>query len=350
MGFLDGAQFTAPRLNTVSPSLEHFLGYKKSEDERQQRFQQDMAQFQSNLKLQELDKGMQMQRRNEMINRPKDVVVAPGAIVSPLDNAKLEIQKDRNRILDSKTAIQDQNTDDRTAILQQNANTNAIKATNPNHVQVRTQGGNVVTMDKRTGEIVDTGIAQGTLTGDQQFENKQTLQTQAENARGTLETQKQGNRVVNLNTRGAQNNSNIQERGRQDRLTKQTDTPYNPTNLPTQQKTAEQLKANQFIQSNPELGKFVTIDPNTGLVNITQPSTRTSLFGGSSGPTVDQYHQIMAGIHGQTPSYKSRPEEPPVVNQPATADIYVTKDGRRFKLNNPSQLAAALQQGYVQVK
>jgi hypothetical protein len=342
MGMFDNSSFQAPDFNSGNDSsqqLGDFLRYKDYHERKQMDFQKELLNFQSNLRLQELGKQLAMQKAHEAPPAMPNAIYRPE--ITPYQQGTLVNNADKNKITK-------ENNEDKNKIAQENADTKKDIADDPNYAQMRTAGGQVYYIDKKSGHIVDTGVAQGTLTGSQQFANKQSLQQEAEGAREHLEGTRQGNRVTNLNIRGNQATSNIAAKGTQDRLTRSQFNPNGAANLPSQQLIREKTAANDFINKNPALGKYVTIDPNTGMVHVAQPSTGSSLFSfGNSGPSPEEYHQILNALYGERTSVSDKPASD-TTQQPT--DIYITKDGKKFKLNNPAQLQDALKQGYTQVK
>lgn len=332
MGMYDNASFLAPNVNAVVPDLQNFLDYKKNrEQERmanQINMEKDMANFQSNLRLKEMAGALDTQRIAE--SRKPLNVLPPTGLVTPAMDAQMQMISERNKLTDENNRMRNQ-------IAQQNADTRRYLGEETLDTRRDIAGQNNET---RTNIANSNNQSRAVRQDDQQAAN---LERDAARQTGRENIQ---------NTRGQQIIKQIQERGNQDRLTKGTPTP-NTSNSETQRLAGEKQRANQFRNENPNLAQWVNLDPNTGMVTVTPPSNRTSLFGGATGPTEDEYHRILGAIYNGGSNYSTgTPNSAPVTQVPTggAAEIYVMKDGRRFKLNNPSQLDAALKQGYTQVK
>lgn len=89
--------------------------------------------------------------------------------------------------------------------------------------------------------------------------------------------------------------------------------------LPSQQKVQLQLKANKAKQEHPEWSKYISTDPNTGMVEITPPAS--GYF--SRGPDKDTYDEIVKYMEGEAPV--SQGAKPPVTGAKAGAKPPVTK-------------------------
>jgi hypothetical protein len=96
--------------------------------------------------------------------------------------------------------------------------------------------------------------------------------------------------------RADQNINAIQERGDQARQTNYEKPNNNPGPSSNQQRIGQNNLARQLKQTDPELGKFIEVDPATGNFNIQQPSS--GYFGRTSGPTLDQFSKIKQAIYG----------------------------------------------------
>jgi len=84
----------------------------------------------------------------------------------------------------------------------------------------------------------------------------------------------------------------------------------------TQTKTRLQLRANAAIQEHPEWSEFLQINPNTGMVDITPPST--NWYGGQSGPDKKTYDEIVLHMKGgqKTPVEEKTDKTAPVTIPP----------------------------------
>lgn len=223
-------------------------------------------------------------------------------------------------------------------IRQQRADVYDFKAKNPSMKFAFPKGGNILAINPLTGETHDTGMSTGTMTE----EDKQYLL-------GEQKQQEIGSRgaeaanVANIRNRGAL--EAVKARGEQTRQTNEA----KPTKelLPTQQRAAQTNAARQLANTDPDLGKFVNINPD-GTFNIEQPGT--SFFGRPTGPTLDQFKQIQDKIYG-TPKSEKDIKLPADEKKPTKNDekVMVTKDGKKFNLPK-SQLDDAVKQGYSLVK
>jgi hypothetical protein len=242
--------------------------------------------FQSNLRLKELGKTMAMQQPQQTVKPEMNHVLN----FDPYKYAQMNLNREKLNadIADDQA---------KNEIARQSLGLKEDIANNPNVVQVKTAGGEVYLMDKKSGRILNTGVAQGTQTDAEKAQNAVNLENTRETNRENLEGVRQSNRAINLTTRGKQAMEQIGARGEEARKTKETDTPYNPNMLATQNLVRQKLAAQQIINSNPDLAPFITIDPNTGLVSVKQPGTGG--FFGSSGPTQDQYQKILGMLYPQ---------------------------------------------------
>ena len=342
MGLFDNSQFLPPTSYNTGPSFRDLVHYKDQERQKQLDFQKNLLDFQSNLRLSELAKSARMQQdmanqQEQLHPHPEQVVYRNLNYLDPYKQAQLEQNA-------SKIDLTRQNNEAKNEIARQNANTKADLADNPDVVQVKTAGGNVVTLDRKSGRIVDTGISQGTQTAADAAATKL-------NNEVSLENTKEGNRIASIEARGKQTLANTRERAEQARQTKTTASPNTSINLPSQQAVASKLAAQQFINKNPELGKYVHIDPNTGLVSIDPPSAGTGMFSfGKGGPSRDDYQKILNVLYpnGTTSVNEGLAAAPN--NQTGDTDIILEKNGQRFRLKNPSKLNTYLQQGYKRIQ
>jgi len=284
MGMFDTAEFGTPNLKSVDTSLGHFLNYKEQEKRKNMEMEKEMANFQSNLRLQEMDKAMNQQRVAKAME-PLNVVEAPG-MMTPALQGRLDVERERNHALSDSNMLKN-------SIAQQNADTRRDLGYEGLETKRDIAGQTLATRENIAGqnnqtrsEITDKNIA----------------------GRESLEGTRQINRATNINTRGSQILDQIHARGGEDRQTKSTASPNTNANNPSQQAVAEKSRTNEFINRNPNLAKWVTFDPNTGMPSVTPPSTGNSMFS-KGGPTQDEYHQILAGIYGQgsSPTYTNVP-------------------------------------------
>jgi len=283
MGFLDGRSFQPPSTSAGPiPSLQNFMEYKDTERQKQMQFEKEMARFQSQQRLKELGDTMRVNRiakAQEPLN-----VLPPTGLITPLAQEGFDVARDRANMAA-------QNNMQRNMIAQQNADTK------------RDLG--YETLDTRRDIAGNTLASRENIAGQN---NETRLEGIDRNIAGreSLEGVRQTNRATNLNTRGNQMLNNIAASGAQSRLTKSTPSPNVNSNNPSQQLIAEKTRANQFMNQNPNLAKHVSFDPNTGMVVVAPPTD--SRWG--SGPTQDEYHQIIAGIYGSGSNVNSNVTAP----------------------------------------
>lgn len=318
MGMFDNSLFTAPNLNVVRPDVQHFLDYKRNKDQERQRMTMDMMEFQRQQKLKDIGDTA---RASLNAPRPPEAplnVLPPVGLVTPAMDAQMQMVSERNKLTDENNRMRNQ-------IAQQNADTNREKA------------GNTFQLGR---ERLDTqeNIA------DKNNQARSTRQDDQQEATASRDTVRNNAALERLNTRGNQIMQQIGARGEEDRKTKSTPSPNVNANNPTQKIAAEKQRANEFINTNP-LGKYVSFDPNTGMVSVQQPNLNTSKWSfGNSGPTNDEYHTILGAIYGDSNSYSSTPNNPtpaPVAGQPSSDKVRVKlPDGRigmmpRAQANQP---------------
>lgn len=153
-------------------------------------------------------------------------------------------------------------------------------------------------------------------------------------------------RMEQIGATGAEQRETVAARGEEARKTKSTPSPTAGVtgSIPTQRKVAEQLKANQVIQNHPDWEKWISIDPNTGLVKVA-PS------GGWRGPDEDTRKAILKelGSGGEsTPNTTTTGGKPTATAQPDSSKpqfsgkrvMVVDPRGNRFtipeeQLNHP---------------
>jgi len=287
MGFLDSANFAAPNVGSVVPSLENFLQYKKSQQDQHQQMTQDMMEFQRQQRLKDIGDTA---RASLNAPRPPEQplnVLPPTGLITPAMAEGFRLQGERDKALADRTLLGDQTRRD---IAEENNRTRQTIA-EQNNATRRDISGN--TLDSRETIADKNNTARATRQDDQQAAT-----TERDAARQT-------GRETLQNTRGQQIIKQIETRGAEDRKTKGTPSPNVNANNPTQKIAGEKQLANQFKNQNPDLGKWVNIDPNTGMVNVTPPSTGG--YFGKSGPSQDEYHKILGAIYGSgsSSSYSS---------------------------------------------
>jgi hypothetical protein len=118
-------------------------------------------------------------------------------------------------------------------------------------------------------------------------------------ARKTEGVKQEGRKEIQ-EMRGEQATEQIGARGEESRKTKET-APGGAgatAQLPTQQKVAQQMRATQATREHPEWKKYISTDPNTGMVEIMPPAT--GYF--SRGPDKETYDAMVAYMGGSAPS------------------------------------------------
>ncbi len=292
MGFMDRAIFGAPDVaSTAVPSIQNFREWRNQDQERQMMFEKDMANFQSNLRLKEMDQAMRQQRiakAQEPLN-----VLPPTGLITPAMAETFDVARDRNNLTSQNNMMRNQ-------IAQQNADTK------------RDLG--YETLDTRR-DIAGQQIGSRESIADANNQTRTSIADRNIEGRVNLEGVRQENRVTNLNTRGNQMLNNIAASGKEARLTRAVESPNVNANNPSQQAIAEKSRANAFMNQNPTLAKHISFDPNTGMVTVVPPSDSRW----SSGPTQDEYHKIIQGIYGATggsttPPTTTTTAPPPVTN------------------------------------
>jgi len=109
-------------------------------------------------------------------------------------------------------------------------------------------------------------------------------------------------RLEQIGAQGDIRSRQIGEQGEQQRQTKVVIPGKAPTTLgdkpesATQTKTRLQLKANEGLQAHPEWSEFMSINPNTGMVDIVPPSS--TWYGGQSGPDKKTYDEMVLHMKG----------------------------------------------------
>lgn len=91
----------------------------------------------------------------------------------------------------------------------------------------------------------------------------------------------------------------------------------------TQTRMRLQLRANEAIQDHPEWAEFLKINPDTGMVDITPPST--SWFGGQSGPDKQTYDAMVRHMKGGPKTSIGETPVPPNKVPPKSAPTTTTK-------------------------
>lgn len=275
--------------------------------------------------------------------KPMDVVWGADnfkdGLINPLDKAKLN--QNQQKIDNTASLGQDKlaNSKDiasgKMDISQQRADTADFKVKHPNAQILHPKGGNFMLVDPVTHEIHDSGVSTGTMTQDDFLNQTSSNKIDETNAKGDnateLEKLKGNNRLGEIGARG-------------DEERKTNDAKPNRLMLPTQTKIDLQNKAQQLINSDPELGKFIKFNGD-GTFAVTPPSSG-GLFGGS-GPTNDQYHKINDMIYNSGNKPNGMPNKSDIPAVPEGRIPVYDKTGKVMGHipNTPAQIKAAKDQG-----
>lgn len=187
----------------------------------------------------------------------------------------------------------EKNDEARTKILQQRADIYAFRANNPNLKIIIPKGGNVQAFNPLTGETHDTGIPSGSMTeldkiqmqGDQRMEQIGETGAQARETEGV----RQAGRETLVGMRG--------DEARKTRATPSGGV-TGRTELPTQYRVGIINAASRLRNSRPDLAKFIKIgSPGVNDIDIAKPGQ--NMFGKPTGPSPDQYNEIINTIYGK---------------------------------------------------
>lgn len=179
-------------------------------------------------------------------------------------------------------------------IRQQRADIYAFKATHPNWKIMMPKGGNIIAINPQTGESQDTGIPTGSMTDLDRInlQGEQRLDQIAATGEQTRETE---------GVRQAGREAAIRARGEETRKTRETvpgGSAAGKPLLPTQVKVDQYNKARQLMNSRPDLAKYIQV---TGTNEFTIAKPGTNFWGKPSGPTPNEYSEIINAIYGTIP-------------------------------------------------
>lgn len=269
--------------------------------------------------LQPLQQSANLEKGNNANSRMLATQIAGDQIKSDAQNETAR----NNQVKSDETAKKNQNIEDyRNQLIQ----LKQTVANNPDLVPLKTEGGNAMLYNKKTGETVDTGIDQGSMTA------MDKLNSGLSNAM-TLEQLRNTDKLGQI---GAQ--------GDQSRQTKETVpgiNPKAPTSHPqSESQNAQGLfnKAKKLVDTDPELGPFIKLGANTGeggtrSFEITPFSpggflnkATDGFLGGASGPNPDQMKRILNSIYGDstpTPTSPNSPVANKTASTPPTAENIV---------------------------
>jgi hypothetical protein len=192
--------------------------------------------------------------------------------------------------------VKDVNADQDRNIKQQRANTYDFKTKHPNAQILHPAGGNYMLLDPITHEMHDSGVSTGTMTQEDFQNNLQNNRLQINDQKADSAEKLQGMKgksaldEIAARSAGALDVANVRSGGN------------NRPPTATQERAGYWNKAQQVLNTNPELSKFIQLG-NNGEFNIEQPGT--SFFGNPTGPTPDQYKQLNEMIYGKTQSQAS---------------------------------------------
>lgn len=231
------------------------------------------------------------------------------------------------------------NNEEKTRIANMRAQVYEWKARNPMAKIISPKGGNVQAINPITGQVIMDFGPSGTMTDQDRINlestNRMTLQNDAQAARAELQDDQQAA------------TSELEDKRQGNRITlKGTPTGNagggNKPESSTQKRVGEFIRARQFANSNPQLGKYVELgDPGSNDFRITPPATKQWWGGMSSGPTQEEYNQIQAAIYG-TPEVPKTNVPPPAPPKPNTGGGRASGPGPNAGGGNkPPQAAVA---------
>ena len=181
------------------------------------------------------------------------------------ENFKKEMDL-KNREVDAKLAM----TESINAIRQQQADATAKRADaydfgvrNPLGQVVTPRGGNTTVIDRRTGRAIDTGVAGGTMTQEDELLERARIALEQGAQRGeiqsNLETQRQGGRMQ-LGEMANQAAAARAATAATEARTRQGEAQEFQANRPREQAAAIQNKARELAAKNPELAANMVFD------------------------------------------------------------------------------------------
>jgi hypothetical protein len=204
----------------------------------------------------------------------------------------------------------------RTKIASDRADIYRFKAEHPDMKIVMTKGGNVQMIDPKTGSMTELDKLHL-----QQENAIEKVHVTGEESRKTEEV-KQGGRVEL---------EGVKQGGRESLLSKKNKA--GGTELPTQTRVREYNQAKELKDTNPNLGKWIKINPQTHDYQISPVGT-PGMFG-KAGPTEDEYNQIIHSIYGPTlaisqPTRTGVPSNGPNGMQSPTSDAPKAPTGWKY--------------------
>lgn len=221
--------------------------------------------------------------------------------MSPYQAGQLDIKRAQLQqsgdIAQGKLGIASENAD----TAKQRAAIYKFKAEHPGAKILTPKGGNYQLVDPITNEITDSGIPTGINSDDEnaKIRGEQAIDQIDERGKQARETEgkKSEDRIAEIAKRIA---------GQKE--VKGAPSATKPL-LPNQVKTDQFNRAREFVNRNPELGKFVHIDPSTGSFTIDE-RTEPKYWGSPTGPTPEQQQQINDYIFGSNNNVPSNTPTP----------------------------------------
>jgi hypothetical protein len=255
MGIFDNSQFMAPGgLQPPSgPSLSDFLAYKDSERRKNIQDQQDMMNFQSNLRFHELGRDIALQKANQPkpSSTPQNVIFRDE--MTPYQAGQLALGREKVDATRDIAGAKNQ-------VAQENAKTKEQLAAIHN--------------------LPDSEKYKMLLDGRITVENlKDAAAASRETEQGNIDIRKIDEtgrlKTGQIEQQGNIDLRNIGARGTEARITKGTPSADAgvTANLPSQQVVNAKLIANRAIQDHPEWKNWISIDPNTQMVIVSPPAT-----------------------------------------------------------------------------
>lgn len=226
---------------------------------------------------------------------------------------------------------------ERNQIASDRAKVYEFKAKNPN-LRFDFSGPTVKVAHPVTGQITDTGIATGNLSDEDRINLTQENAIERLNLSNTF-------REALAEIMHGYRMEEIGERGKEARETKAT-VPgrADVSTSASQVRTARYNAAKELVDTQPELGQFITLGPG-GTFAIT--ATKAGRFGmKGSGPTDEQRKKINEFIYKKSTEL---PKNDDTNKDKNNEEVIVEKDGKRYKLPK-NELAEAIKQGYKEVK
>lgn len=344
MGLFDNARFAAPTgLEAPElPNLADVLEYRDRQRRQNIDDQEAFAQFQSNLKLRDIANSMVMQ--NNMANlgtRPKPMNTVFLDRIDPYKQGLLDIGRAK---VEQAGELGERKLNQGEEKIQQTGElgTRKLDITEKNNDtknSIAQQGTDIKAYLASLHNLPDSEKLRLLQEGKVSIEN-------IKDAAAMARTVQQGENAV----------KNTKAKGEESRKTKGTpsaDAGVTST-LPSQQIKEQQLRANQAVREHPEWKDWVSIDPNTGLVQITPPSSG-GVF--SRGPSQDQYNAIKKAIGSprftlgsQAPNTTEQPPADTTTKPSASAENdmveMLTPDGKSSRMVPKASVEQAKGQGY----